>query len=264
MAKTTGSALQRPAGESPLKLLTWVAGTIKFLKPRILKMKIAVSFRSFLVVLGVLHAMSGLAAAAPVRGIIKLPNDHANTDSLKFPGYWLIPNEILDVLPPLVDPRLSMVVVVEGPGLASSRIVDSLLIIEDSRFFPPVLPVRINTTVRFTNKDAMLHLLEPAGGSFLTPKRLGPGASTEHTFKEKGVFRLRCGELPHLTATIFVTDSPLFALPDAKGTFSFPNIPDGKYTLRIWYGNEWIHSQHLQVTGKTTLEVKLEKPLLKD
>jgi len=159
-------------------------------------------------------------------------------------------------LPPLLDPRESMVVLVEGENLAKANAVKPILVIEDSRFVPPVLPVATGTTVTFINKDAELHLLEANPGALMTARSVPAGDSTSQTFAKDGVYEVRCSEVPHVVATVLVTDLGATTVPDNNGAFRFPNLPPGSYALRIWY-HGWIYRQPVTVRGRTSIDVLL-------
>jgi plastocyanin len=197
-------------------------------------------------------------SAVPVKGIIKLPADTPAV-IVKAPGFWLLPNDVLNVLPPLVDPRASMVVTIEGAGSTTTTPPKPMLRLEDMRFNPPLLAVRPNTKVTFENKDATLHLIEPVEGTFMPAKRVDAGSVNDHTFDKAGAYRLRCSEYPHMSATVLVLDAPLFVLPDNSGAFTFPDVKAGSYKLKVWYQGGWIHSQSLTVKARTTIEVQLER-----
>jgi plastocyanin len=202
-----------------------------------------------------------LAAAAPVKGIVKLPAGTTPAALTKAAGYWLLPNDVLNVLPPLVDVRASMVVSIEGTGLTPTAVTKPVFRLEDMRIAPPVLAVRKNTKVTFENKDTVLHLLEAAAeGTSFPATRIAPGTSVAHTFDKEGAYQLRCSEYPHMTGAVVVLDAPLFTSPDNSGAFSFPEVRNGAYTLRVWYQGEWIHSQPLTVQfPRTTVEVQLQQ-----
>jgi plastocyanin len=201
---------------------------------------------------------SSVAWGVPVKGILKLPADTPAV-IVKAPGFWLLPNDVLNVLPPLVDLRASMVVAIEGASPSTTTPPKPVLRLEDMRFNPPLLAVRPNTKVTFENKDATLHLIEPIEGTFMSAKRVDAGSVNDHTFDKAGAYRLRCSEYPHMSATVLVLDAPLFVLPDNSGAFTFPDVRPGSYKLKVWYQGDWIHSQSLTVKARTTIEVQLER-----
>ncbi len=210
--------------------------------------------------LAFLVALTAVAIAAPVKGVIKLSGDFSKASSIKKPGFWLLPNEQLEILPPLVDPRQKMIVVIEGQGLTPGGMpVKPQLLIENSMLRPLIIPIRPKTRVTIQNNEPILHLLETTKGSAMPVQRVDPGTSITHVFEKPGAYEVRCSEVPHIKATIFVTEAPLISIPDRAGAFSFPNVRAGTYTLRVWYQGQWIHGQPLLVRGWTNVEIKLEK-----
>jgi hypothetical protein len=202
------------------------------------------------------------AQATTLRGTISLPPSFS-PNNLKAQGYWLMPNEMLEILPPIVDPRMAMVVVLDGdPG--SGSLIPPLMTMEDFRLSPPVLPVRPNTKVKFENKDPTAHLLESPGAPFMPTKELEAGASFEHANAKPGTYTIHCSEHPHMRATILALDEGQFTVPDGKGIFNFLDVAPGNHTLRIWYQGEWIHSQPLSVKGKMSVEIQLKKLPVKE
>ena len=62
-----------------------------------------------------------------------------------------------------------------------------------------------------------------------------------------------------MKGTVLVLDEPQFARVDASGIFFFPEIADGEYTLKVWYGGSWIHTEKVIVKGgKNKLKVQLK------
>jgi hypothetical protein len=55
-----------------------------------------------------------------------------------------------------------------------------------------------------------------------------------------------------MRGVVKVLSTPLFARPDAKGAFSLDNVPDGKWTVKVWYRGS--------VLVQTTAEVGADKP----
>jgi hypothetical protein len=128
---------------------------------------------------------------------------------------------------------------------------------EDARFMPPVLAVTPNTRVTFVNRDGVLHLLEPVQGTFMAARSVTHGDLLRHTFEKPGTYYVHCSEMPHMVATVLVTEHAFATTPADDGSFHFDDVPPGKHTLKIWYGGKWIHSQPVRVRGKTSVDVRL-------
>jgi hypothetical protein len=202
------------------------------------------------------------ALAAPLRGVIKLPKKVLQNSGLGGGAYWPgLPNGLLPINAPIDDPRRKMLVFVEGSGLSKQLTIPPTVRMIDAGFAPAVVAVRPGTRVAFVNRDWMLHLLEPSAGKFMASQSINPGETVKHTFSSEGVFRLHCSEVPHMKLTVWVTSAAgQLALIGTNGTFSFSNIPQGTYTLKVWHEGAWVHSQPITVRKKNNvLDVTLRK-----
>lgn len=227
-------------------------------------------FRVFLALLGALVCVAVChqpALGAPITGMIQLPARFQPTPVFSAPGFCEPQgNEVLKVLPPLVDPRTEMVVALEGPGTPVASRVKAVMRMQDARFMPAVLPVRPGEVITFRNDDSTVHILEPATDGKAKPKgalptkRIQSGSEERHVFADVGTHQIRCSEVPHMRATILVTRALMVQVPDATGTFKFNDVPPGKYTLKVWYRGKWVIDQPLPVKrarGKISLKVQL-------
>lgn len=193
-----------------------------------------------------LPALLATAQAAPLKGQLKLPASAA--PGLPRPlGYWLLPNDVLEVQPPLADLRTRMVVTLEGREIIGQSLVKPTIRIEDMRAIPAVLPVSPQAKVVIENKDPVEHKLEAVERKWFPGQSLAPRASATIPFATPGSYTFRCSLYPHLRATVLVIGAPVYVLPDANGSFTFPEIRPGTYTLKVWYREKWIHSQELTV-----------------
>lgn len=221
------------------------------------------SLRPFVVAaiscLGVLTG-EGTSGAGSLKGVIQLPASfRPPNDSVGSPVFWRLPNPYVPLGPPLVDPRRSMLVALEGPAAGEAPDRPAVIELVNSRAEPPMLAVEPGTKVLFRNLDPVMHIIEPVPGAppFIQTRSIAPADEFGHTFEKAGTFKLRCSEFPHVRATVLVTDQPRTALPDQNGAFEFPDLPQDKFLLRVWYEGKWIHSQTVQVRGRTTVEVRL-------
>ncbi|PIE19602.1 MAG: hypothetical protein CSA65_01665 [Proteobacteria bacterium] len=217
--------------------------------------------RATLALLSMVLTMGPLASsparAYPVKGVIKLPRSLLDKLARLPRGHWrALRNPLLPIATPLLDPRRRMIVAIEGDARAKPA-YPATITISDAQFLPPVLAVRKNTEVSFENKDWQLHLLEPSGAKgFMKPLTIEPGDKGTHRFSKTGAYQLHCSELPHMRATVLVTDKAQVALPDNNGVFRFPNVRAGTYQLAVWYAGKWIHRQPLTVrAGQTHADI---------
>ncbi len=130
-------------------------------------------------------------------------------------------------------------------------------------FVPHVLPVVAGTTVDFLNSDQVLH-------NVFTPDKcahkfnLGTwpkGEVRSVKFNEVGCSAvLLCNVHPEMEAYVVVLQNPHFAVTDKSGLFVIPDVPDGKYTLKVWSKKFLTFSQAVSVPkeGDVVAELKLE------
>jgi len=211
------------------------------------------------VVLALLATLQAPAAlAVPLRGQVRLPAEYPGRTLTRSAGFWLLPNDVLDPQPPLVDLRTEMVVTLEGSGIVGANLVKPVIRMEDSRFVPATLAVAPHGSVLFENRDGVVHRLEAVGRPSISKRELQPKGSFNHVFDTPGSYPLRCTEVLHMNAVIFVTGAPLFVQPDSSGAFLFPDVRPGTYSLSVWFREKWIHRQQVTVkANKTTVEVQL-------
>jgi plastocyanin len=209
-----------------------------------------------LLVLAFFVLLEGLAPAAEIRGRIRIAPEFQLTPLFEAPGYWQLPNDVMEVQPPMVDARLEMVVELKGSGLPKRALVKPVLRIADSRFMPPVLPVKSNAKITIINKDTVGHLLETEGQR---AERVSVGDEMTRSFAKAGTYRIGCTEVPHLVAEVFVSDAPVITLPDAGGNFAIPDIPSGSYILRIWYRGQLIYREPVAAKGTIRVDVDLKQ-----
>ena len=104
-------------------------------------------------------------------------------------------------------------------------------------FVPHVMPVVVGTTVDFLNSDQVLH-------NVFTPDKcankfnLGTwpkGQVRSVKFDKAGCAPvLLCNVHPEMEGFIVVLQNPYAAVTDKSGLYSIPNVPEGKYKIKVW------------------------------
>lgn len=131
------------------------------------------------------------------------------------------------------------------PLLSARPVMDQ----RDIMFAPRVLPILVGTIVDFPNSDNLFHnVFSYSQAKEFDLGRYPTGESRSILFERSGIVRVYCDIHAHMNATILVLDNPFFARPDDEGTYTIPNVPEGSYTLKLWYGREVVET--LQVTVK--------------
>jgi plastocyanin len=158
-----------------------------------------------------------LARAGSVAGRIELVNSH-EASVRKHNDYagvvvWLRP--------------------VDGPAPAPRpRKVEMLQ--KNKRFVPHVAAISVGSTVAFPNADPVFHnAFSNFEGQPFDVGLYPPGSSRSVTFTRAGIVRVFCNIHSTMSAIIAVLPSPWYAVTNASGAFSIPDVPAGEYQLRI-------------------------------
>src|SRR5262249_14388114 len=123
------------------------------------------------------------------------------------------------------------------------------------------LPVLVGTTVEFKNADRTTYIIySPDNAAFFAKEETGPGKSRKIKFLAPGVFPVRTEEYPHMEGAVLVLKSNLYARPDDKGGFKIDGVPEGKYTLRVFFRGTFVHEQPVEVPGRGAVDVTVKAP----
>ena len=106
----------------------------------------------------------------------------------------------------------------------------------DKSFDPHILVIQAGTAVQFPNRDPFLHNVF----SLFDGKRfdLGfyeAGSSKTVRFDRVGVSFLFCNIHPEMSAAVVAVDTAYFGLSNRAGRVTIPDVPDGRYQLKVWY-----------------------------
>jgi plastocyanin len=155
-----------------------------------------------------------------------------------------------------------MVVILEGGNLAPKPPVTEALNQHGSRFEPDLIVVPTGSTVQFPNLDPIFHNVFSL--SKAQPFDLGyypQGQSRTVKFNNPGVVQVYCHIHSNMYAAIVVTASPWFQKPSADGSFSFPNVPAGRYRLTAWHKIAGLHKVDIQVPEAGSVDVTIRVPV---
>jgi hypothetical protein len=61
-----------------------------------------------------------------------------------------------------------------------------------------------------------------------------------------------------MSAHIFVTETPYFAVTDANGSFTIKNVPAGQYVVRVWHERYKGQPVAIDVKGTETVNVSFQ------
>ena len=75
--------------------------------------------------------------------------------------------------------------------------------IQNMAFYPSSITVAVNTTIKWTNKDAVTHTATSNNGVFDSGS-ISDGGTYSYHFSTPGTYAYHCTLHPHMTATVIV------------------------------------------------------------
>ena len=127
------------------------------------------------------------------------------------------------------------------------------------RFLPRVRVVTVGSTVEFPNQDPFRHnVFSNTGPGEFDLGLYDRGETKGATLKEPGVFPIFCNIHARMAAFVLAVPTPHFTQAGADGRFTLPNVPAGKYTLRIWHDRGGEHAREIEVSGAGVSDVNVQ------
>ncbi len=124
---------------------------------------------------------------------------------------------------------------VNGTAPAAQRQPASMLH-KNKTFVPHVIAIQTGTKVLFPNRDPFFHnAFSNYDGQVFDIGLHAPGTTNTFTFKRPGIVRVFCNIHPTMSAVIVVVDTPYFAVSDAAGTLTLPDVPAGEYRMHVFH-----------------------------
>lgn len=199
------------------------------------------------------------ALAGDLKGTVVLPAGFKPAKQ-RHPTHWRAENGVLPIAHPLRDPRTEMIVYLEG-GKAPTPDKPQTVVMEISgyRFDPYCVAVLAGGTVEFKNTGRVGHVIYDKQ-KVMAPGAIKPGESRKQKYHAEGEYDIREEEFPHMRGVVKVLSTPLFARPDAKGTFTIGSVPDGKWTVKVWYRGAVLVQTTAEVGADKAAEVVLKVP----
>jgi plastocyanin len=169
-------------------------------------------------VFAVLVAVICAPAQQALRGHVQLSrNSHPVTNASKA-VIWLTP----------------IGATVEPPRQESSQIPQ--LVQKNKSFQPSLLVIPVGGKVEFPNHDPFFHNVF----SLFEGKRFDLGLYESGTtrfvqFDKPGVSFIFCNIHEQMSAVVITLATPYYAISDARGDVSIPNVPPGRYQLQFFH-----------------------------
>jgi len=123
----------------------------------------------------------------------------------------------------------------DRPGTASARPSPRLLQ-RNKSFEPHLLVVEAGASVQFPNQDPFFHnVFSLFDGKRFDLGLYEAGTTKSLRFDRPGVSYLFCNIHPEMSAVVVAVDTPYFAVSDRAGHVAIPDVPDGRYRMRVWF-----------------------------
>ncbi len=209
-----------------------------------------------------------LAGAYPawsgtVRGTLRLP-PVVNRDLAALDAYPGQANSLVGAHPVVRGTVTDAVVSFESfpagaESLAALSAVPVQLAQKGQAFAPRVLAVAVGTTVDFPNLDPIYHnVFSVSPVKRFDLGKYPRGHSKRVTFGKPGLVQVYCDIHFLMAAFVLVLPHHGFTQPDAAGHFTLPDVPAGRYMLRVWHPD--LHELHrsVEVPAEGDVSVELE------
>ena len=123
------------------------------------------------------------------------------------------------------------------------------------RYEPHVVAMVLGSTLQVGNSDPILHNTHarlPKSDVFNIALPM-EGQVIDRTIDKMGLMKVGC-DAGHgwMSAWIATFDHPYFAVTDAEGAYSIPDLPPGDYTLVMWHEKLGRRTQPLKIAGPET------------
>jgi plastocyanin len=124
-----------------------------------------------------------------------------------------------------------------APSSPAHRDSPRLRLVQKNKSFEPhVMAVTVGSVVQFPNRDPFFHNVF----SLFEGKRfdLGlyeAGSTRDLLFDKPGISYIFCNIHAEMSAVVVAVETPYYGISDRRGQVEIPNVPAGRYTLRLWY-----------------------------
>jgi len=123
----------------------------------------------------------------------------------------------------------------------------------NKQFEPHMMVIPVGSAVDFPNEDPFFHnVFSLYKGKRFDLGLYEAGSSRTVRFDRPGVSFIFCNIHPEMSAVIVALPTPYYAVSNAAGDVTIPDVPPGRYRLQTWY--ERSSGEDL---GKNTREITL-------
>lgn len=197
--------------------------------------------------------VSAQALAVDVRGSVKGGESRAKIAETVRTPYWHEWNGFIEPKKSSTDLAREVVVVLIGnDGMKEN----ASLSLQDGTLAQATVVVQKGGTLRIRNEDDFTHQLYAEGLKQFDPIETSAGQSRQVQVDEEGSFPILDKLAPHVRGHLHVLPKvSRIAQPQSDGTFKFPDVAPGSYTLKVFRGASEVSSVTLDVPDKRELVV---------
>jgi plastocyanin len=127
---------------------------------------------------------------------------------------------------------------VDSPAaaLVTSTKAAAAIVQKDKMFEPHVTVVRRGSYISFPNQDPFFHnVFSLYNGKRFDLGLYEAGTSKSIRFDRPGVSYLFCNIHEDMSAIVLAVDTPYYGISDHTGKIEISGVPDGRYTLHVFY-----------------------------
>jgi plastocyanin len=128
-------------------------------------------------------------------------------------------------------------------------------------YTPHVQVMALNSEISMKNSDPVLHNVQFFQGdnSLFNIAQPVQGQVTKHVIDKPGPLYVECAVHGWMQGQVIVVDNPYYAVTDENGKFSIPELPPGKYQVKIWH--EYLGEQTKEITVAAKMDTALNMDL---
>ncbi len=126
---------------------------------------------------------------------------------------------------------------------------------------PGLLVLSVGSTVNFPNMDPIFHNIFSLSKAQTFDLGYYPKGNTRSvTFRHSGIIQVYCHVHPNMYGAIVVTSSRWFGKPAADGSFSWADVPPGRYRLMVWQKFAGLFPRDIVVPEAGNVNVRIAIP----
>lgn len=155
--------------------------------------------------------------------------------------------------------------IVEIIGAGKSKPTKITIIQEGCQFKPHVIIIPSTSSLTVNNKDGIMHnfhsfAFENDPVNFAQPGEMKSKTIKGENFEFPEIVQMKCDVHEWMLAWALVTESAYAAVTDANGNFSIPNVPPGKYKIKVWHETLGEKEMDIEVKGGgASFNLKMKK-----